>query len=237
MVNEELFAHTSGRFLYNERRRLEERRVDFNVSALKHVAEQHVGRGKISDLRKLAEGGFNRIFLLTTEDGFQVIAKIPYMITVPKYYTTASEVATIDLLRSKGVPVARVLGWSADSNNSVGAEYIIMEKASGIPLETRWFNLSKQEQHHLVTSLVDIEKKIFDIHFGHFGSIYYRNDIPLNLQQDLYTESTGPDMSTADEQFCIGPAADYMFWYGKRAELGIDRGPCTDPNLVLLCPS
>lgn len=150
------------------------------------------------------------------------------MITVPKHYTTASEVATTDLLRSKGIPIPRILGWSADPNNSVGAEYIIMEKASGIPLETRWFNLSKQERHHLVTSLVDIETKIFDIPFGHFGSIYYRNDVPSNLRQDLYAESTNSAMSSADERFCIGPTTDYMFWYGKRAELGIDRGPCND---------
>ncbi|QSS55922.1 phosphotransferase enzyme family protein [Histoplasma capsulatum var. duboisii H88] len=233
-TNDELFIYTSGRFLYNEQRRLEERRINFDVAALKHAAEQHVGQGKITNLRKLAEGGFNRVFLLTTEDGFQAVAKVPYMITVPKHYTTASEVATTDLLRSKGIPVPRILGWSADPNNSVGAEYIIMEKASGIPLETRWFNLSKQERHHLVTSLVDIETKIFDIPFGHFGSIYYRNDVPSNLQQDLYVESTNPAMSSADERFCIGPTTDYMFWYGKRAELGIDRGPWKTPKAYLV---
>ncbi|EER37827.1 phosphotransferase enzyme family protein [Histoplasma capsulatum H143] len=235
-TNDELFIYTSGRFLYNEQRRLEERRINFDVAALKHAAEQHVGQGKITNLRKLAEGGFNRVFLLTTEDGFQAVAKVPYMITVPKHYTTASEVATTDLLRSKGIPVPRILGWSADPNNSVGAEYIIMEKASGIPLETRWFNLSKQERHHLVTSLVDIEAKIFDIPFGHFGSIYYRNDVPSNLQQDLYVESTNPAMSSADERFCIGPTTDYMFWYGKRAELGIDRGPYLTPGNIFICP-
>ncbi|KKZ68406.1 hypothetical protein EMCG_00175 [[Emmonsia] crescens] len=233
-INDELFTYTSGRFLYNEKRRLEERRVNFDVAALKHAAEQHVGRGKIMHLQKLAEGGFNRVFLLTTEDGFQAIAKVPYMITVPKHYTTASEVATTDLLRSKGIPVSRVLGWSADPNNPVGVEYIIMEKASGIPLETIWLNLSKQERHHLVTSLVDIETKLFDIPFGHFGSIYYRSDVPSNLQQDLYAESADQAISSADERFCIGPTADYMFWYGKRAELGIDRGPWKSPKDYLI---
>lgn len=168
------------------------------------------------------------MFLLTTEDGFQAIAKIPYTITVPKHYTTASEVATADLLRSKGIPVPRIFGWSSDSSNPVGAEYIIMEKASGIPLETRWFNLSKQERHYLVTSLVDIETKNFDIPFGHFGSIYYRDDIPSNLQHDLYAENTDPAVSSVDGRFCIGPTTDYMFWYGRCAEMEIDRGPCNN---------
>lgn len=142
-MNEELFTYTSGRFLFNEQGRLGERRVQFDVDALKRAAETHLGRGKVTHLPKLAEGGFNRVFLLTTADGFQAIAKIPYKITVPHRYTTAREVATTDFLRAKGIPVPRIFGWSADPNNPVGVEYIIMEKASGIPLETRWFSLSK----------------------------------------------------------------------------------------------
>lgn len=179
-------------------------------------------------MQKFAEGGFNRIFLLTTEDGSQAIAKIPYKISVPKYYTTASEVATTKFLQSKGIPVPRILGWSSDADNAVGVEYIIMEKATGIPLETRWFNLSKEERHYLVTSLVDIEKQLFDIPFGHYGSIYFRKDVPLELQQNLYSNGTDAAISSADDQFCIGPTTDYMFWYGKRGKMGIDRGPCKD---------
>ncbi|EZF79840.1 hypothetical protein H110_08353 [Trichophyton rubrum MR1448] len=232
--NDELFTYTSGRFLYNERCRLEERRVSFNVVALKDAAEKDVGHGKITSLQKLAEGGFNRIFLLTSEDGFQAIAKIPYSITVPKKYTTASEVATTDLLRSKGMPMPRIFGWSADANNPVGVEYIIMEKASGIPLETRWFDLSKHERHYLVTSLVDIEKKLFDIPFGNFGSIYYKSDLPPDLQLDLYMSDTDPVMVSQDERFCIGPTTDYMFWYGQRADLHTSRGPWKTPKDYLI---
>lgn len=28
------------------------------------------------------------------------------------------------------------------------------------------------------------------------------------------------------ETFCIGLTADHTFWLGRRAELGIQRGPC-----------
>jgi hypothetical protein len=34
---------------------------------------------------KLAEGGFNRTFLITTPNGFQMVARIPYPATLPKY--------------------------------------------------------------------------------------------------------------------------------------------------------
>ena len=38
---------------------------------------------------------------------------------VPKYYTVASKVATMDFLRSSGLPVPRVYGCSAVSDNAV----------------------------------------------------------------------------------------------------------------------
>ncbi|KAL1964763.1 hypothetical protein VTN77DRAFT_6630 [Rasamsonia byssochlamydoides] len=67
--------------------------------------------------------------------GFEAISKIPYPLTVPKGLTTESEVATLDFLHSKGIPVPRVYTWSSKSDNPVGTEYIIiMEKASGKPL-------------------------------------------------------------------------------------------------------
>lgn len=92
-------------------------------------------------MEKLAEGGFSRVFLLPRDDGFEVIAKLPYSLTVPKHFTTESEVATLDILSSKGIPVPRVYAWSSQSDNAVGSEYVIMEKAPGQPLESRWFSL------------------------------------------------------------------------------------------------
>lgn len=53
-------------------------------------------------MRKLAEGGFNRVLLLTMDDGLEVIVKIPYSIAVPKKLSTESEVATLDFCAQKG---------------------------------------------------------------------------------------------------------------------------------------
>ena len=47
-------------------------------------------------MEKLDEGGFNRIFLITMLDGFQMIACILYPVTEPKFYAVASEVAKSD---------------------------------------------------------------------------------------------------------------------------------------------
>lgn len=65
MPRREFFSYTSGRYLYNENLRFAERYVGFNVEALETIAARSVGRKKVTDIRKLAEGGFNRVFLLT----------------------------------------------------------------------------------------------------------------------------------------------------------------------------
>lgn len=64
-------------------------------------------------------------------DGVQLVARVPYSITEPKHFAIASEVATLDFVRLQGIPVPRVLAYSADDKNPVGTEYIIMEKAVG----------------------------------------------------------------------------------------------------------
>ncbi|KKZ65758.1 hypothetical protein EMCG_08433 [[Emmonsia] crescens] len=227
LFNQELFSYTSGRYLYNEKLRLAERYVPFNIEALKKVTAHSVNREKVIQIKKLAEGGFNRVLLLTMDDGMEVVVKIPYSIAVPKSLATESEVATLDFLRRKGIPVPRVYAWSSQAEaeeNEVGTEYIIMEKAAGSPLKDRWFNLTDKEQIRLVTSYAEIERKLFSFPFGSYGSIHYKDSLPRNLQADLY--AAGAEDKNGDaRRFCIGPAADYMFWRGKRAQLEINRGP------------
>ncbi|WEW57594.1 hypothetical protein PRK78_003061 [Emydomyces testavorans] len=233
-VSLDLFNYTSGRFLYNEKLRLRERHVEFNIAALKSAVEKHVRRGKVKDIVKISEGGFNRILLATMEDGFRSIVKIPYWISVPKVYATASEVATLTFLRRKGIPVPEVYGWSSTAENPVGVEYIIMEHAAGIGADTQWFNTTKYQKHALVTGIVDIETKLFALPFKSIGSIYFKKDLPLRLQTELYAQGS-PDTDDDSKTFCIGPTTDYMFWYGKRSELELDRGPCKgeDPETYL----
>ncbi|OBT86550.1 hypothetical protein VE02_04354 [Pseudogymnoascus sp. 03VT05] len=201
----ELFSYTSGRYLYNEQRRLAERYVEFNTEALKTVAAESVGRKTVSYMKKLAEGGFNRVFLLTMDDGFEVIAKIPYHLTVPKLFTIESEVATLDFLQSKGIPVPGVYAWSSKSDNA---------------------------RVRLVTSYVKVERKLFSLPIDAYGSLYYKENLPLHLQADIYAPET-PDVSGDAKRFCVGPIVDYMFWRGRRAGLELDRGPWRDPHAYL----
>jgi hypothetical protein len=235
MAQPDLFSYTSGRYIYNEDARLRERYVEFDPGALLREVEKHIGlgHGRASRITKLAEGGYNRVFQVTMDDGFEAIAKIPYSSTGPKYYATASEAATLTYLNSKGIPVPRVYGYSSSENNPVGVEYILMEKAKGIPLDATWFTMSKRDRLTLASSFVDIEKRLFEIPFGSIGGIYFKGDVPSHLQAALLQADA--DQGTAPETFCIGPTAGSMFWYGKRAGMDLYHGPCKSPGYMYSC--
>lgn len=105
------------------------------MDALARAACHSVGRrlNGVASITKLSEGGFNRVLQITFNDGYAVIARLPYKTTVPKHHAVASEAATLALLRAHGLPVPRVLGYSPDQTNAVGTEYMLLGKLKEHP--------------------------------------------------------------------------------------------------------
>lgn len=123
---------------FNETDRLNERYVKFRPTELQRIAGEAVQQDYCPDIAKLAEGDFNKVFLLRAKNGHELIARIPTPIAGPPHYMTASEVATIDSLRSVlKLPVPKVLAYSTSPDNPVGAEYILMERVDGESLSSR----------------------------------------------------------------------------------------------------
>ena len=210
-------------FRINDALRHTERRLVFNVDGLRRLAAQSVYRSPadIVDLVKLAEGGFNRTFLITMRDGFKMVARIPYPATVPKYYAVASEVATMDLRRSSGLPTPKVYGYSPEPDNVAGTEYIFMEFIQGTKLSNIWRNLGDQQIISVLRQLTQLESKMMSIPFPAGGSLYY--------PQDLEKVTRGAGIPLEDERFCVGPDTRVSLWHGRRSQLDVDRGPCTPP--------
>ena len=94
-----LYSYTSGRWLWNEKEQLSRRYVKFNVGELTRIAKQVTGSNSCIQVQKLPEGNFNKIFLIEMSDGKEVIAKLPNPNAGRAYFTTASEVATMDYVR------------------------------------------------------------------------------------------------------------------------------------------
>lgn len=55
---------------FNEKERMAERYVRFNVPELMRIAAMAVERNRCVNIIKITEGGFNKIFLLTMDDGY-----------------------------------------------------------------------------------------------------------------------------------------------------------------------
>lgn len=241
----ELFEYTSGRWMsvdhfstkltlvtdcrqsWNDAFKHSERRRLFNISELKHLAASAVDRspGDVARFEKLGEGGFNRSFLITMRDGFQLVGRIPYTTTEPKQLVIASEVATMDFLRMHGIPVPKIYSYSATSENPAGTEYIFMELVQGTNLGDIWFDLPEKARITVVTRLVELESRLFALPFSASGSLYYTKDLDINIRKAGVTTTN----TSARGSFCIGPDTRLCLWYGKRSRLNLDRGPCTYP--------
>ncbi|OJZ91485.1 hypothetical protein ASPFODRAFT_66087 [Aspergillus luchuensis CBS 106.47] len=219
---EALNKFTSGRWLWNEKRQLAYRYVKFDLSALLQIASSAVGSKSCTQVLKISEGQYNKVFQITMDDGHEIIAKLPNPDAERPHFTTASEVATMDFT------------WSSrTSENPLGAEYIIMEKQAGVVLTDVWDSLKGRQKAQVLDQIVDIQRRLAGARFARFGSLYYVIDIPDNAGPDssLYFDLAGNELRS--KRFCIGPTNHRSFFDFGRGELDIDRGPWSTVTEVI----
>jgi hypothetical protein len=132
------------------------------------------------------------------------------------------------------LPVPRVLAWSSNSLNPVGAEYTIEEKASGKPLGRLWSKWCKEWRLDMMSQLVDFEVRLTSVSFPKHGCLYYMADLE---SRGFKTESLtgaiqsnnflGKEVDTSIlPMLAIGPLTQAKLWEGERAEMRLARGPC-----------
>ncbi|KAK9325344.1 hypothetical protein V1517DRAFT_191176 [Lipomyces orientalis] len=155
------------------RRSTASRQIFFNITELQNVATEVVGSDSCVSMITLAEGGYNKAFRLLMNDRKAVIARIPNPNAGPPFYMTASEVATMELVRTAlQVPVPQVYGWSATSNNRIGSEYVIMEEAAW----NSWDKLTPDSKLLIMKEVVSVETKLLCCSFLHYGNIYFASN-------------------------------------------------------------
>lgn len=169
-------------------------------------------------------GTFNRVYQLTMDTGVEVLAKLPFPNAGPRRLSTASEVATMEFLRSRfALPIPKVLAWNASSTNPVGWEYIVMEKCYGSMFGQHVDDVSHSP--NVVSSLARMQRDIASVRFSRFGSLYFKEDVDEQLQAlPLYAPGVPED--DYSQRFRIGPTVDRQFYRGNRVGMDIDRGPC-----------
>ena len=210
---------------YNDAYKRKRRERIFNIPQLIQLAAQSINRhaDEVAAFEKLAEGGFNRTFLVSMRDGYKLVVRIPYTSTEPRQLLVASEAATLDYLRSNGLPVPKMFGYSATADNPAGTEYMFIEFIHGTNLGDIWFDLPENARIKVVKNLVKLESSLFNLKFPASGSLYYKKDL------DLSTQVAVPPMFSSASEYCIGPDTSLHLWYGKRLGLQCFRGPCELP--------
>ena len=73
------------------------------MAALAQIAAQSIGASSCAKITKLPEGNFNKVFLMTMNDGKEVVAKVLNPNAGHSHVTTTSEVATMDFVRSSSL--------------------------------------------------------------------------------------------------------------------------------------
>ena len=150
------------------------------------------------------------------------MARVPYPATQPRQLSVASEAATLAFLHSKRMPVPRLYGYSATAENSAGTEYIFMEFSAGRQLSTVWSEMNAEDRLSLVKSLVEVEAQLFSLRLPASGSLYFLRDLPTIHRK----VALDPHDANRPESLYVGPSISLDLWYGRRAGLDVDRGPC-----------
>lgn len=217
IAREDLFAYTNGHFLVDEEHQFNRRYVRFDLDALCSAAALVGGDpSRVTAIDKM-EGGFSKAFLMKRANGADVIAKIPCRIAGPPSLTTAGEVGVLEYVkRHTTIPVPRALSWSCDGSNPVGAEYIFMEKAPGVPLFQVWGTMTEFEKLQLIKNLTRLEAQLATIRFPVYGGLYLRTD--MSRSNRALDGDIDPSQS-----FCIGPSCDRAF--NTDMTLEINQGP------------
>ncbi|KAF3479937.1 uncharacterized protein GIQ15_06913 [Arthroderma uncinatum] len=196
----------------------------FDVKRLASIAAASVGAETCTGIEKCADGMYNKAFLLTMDNGSQVVAKIPNPNAGLPHLTTASEVATMEFARRVcKTPVPKIYTWSSQ-DNPVGAEYIIMEKVQGVQLDTVWPSMGISDRFDIVKSIAGYQEAWMSASFDHFGSLYFARDLD-GVHHHRVFQSFSSDTDTELPEFAIGPSTGREYCDAGRASIEYDRGP------------
>ena len=118
------------------------------------------------------------------------------------------------------LPVPKVMAYSSDPSNPVGAEYIVMERVCGVNLSKRWEpTLDERKKIDVIERLAELESRLLTVQFSSYGNLYFAADVERTLCAPRLYDKPSPD----DSQYSIGPTTEREFWEDGRSG---NRGPC-----------
>ncbi|KAF9240465.1 hypothetical protein BU15DRAFT_87686 [Melanogaster broomeanus] len=169
---------------------------DWNIehadSALHGVQPFQVDRRVLKDVvREKTNSEVGRImflssgaYLVTLVDTRELVARVARRF-MPRLKT--------QYLREKtSVPVPDVYFYDSNPYNRLGGEYILMSKASGIPLSRVFHSMSNEEIKILFKRMASIIIPLFAQRFSKMGSLYFEEVSPPNPTASSVLSSSSP---------------------------------------------
>lgn len=96
--DESFFTFTRARYVRDEEAEMARHYVKFDMNELARIAARTAGSNRCVDVKKYPDGMYSKAFLMTTDHGKEVVAKVPNPNAGLAHYTTASEVATMEFV-------------------------------------------------------------------------------------------------------------------------------------------
>ncbi|KAH9896958.1 hypothetical protein C8Q73DRAFT_642052 [Cubamyces lactineus] len=211
---------------------------------LKDIVQERMG-AEVARIKFLGAGTFHKGYLITLVDAREVVARVARRF-MPRL-KTESEVATMRYLREHtSIPVPEVYQYDANPYNRLGGEYILMSKASGIPLSKVFHSMPHNTLIALMENIAMLVIPLFAHRFPMIGSLYDGPDpnAASNITSSLatptptsYTRLTNISDAVsklqlekdASKEFHVGPIVSWPFFGSARGDLAhpeeINRGP------------
>lgn len=205
-----------------------------DIEAARKLAIAYLPAADFADaeIGPFARGAFHRLFIISSSRvRTQYLMRVA--IPVDPFFKTESEVATMEYVRERSsLPVPRVVAFASTASNPLGFEWILMERADGVPLDQVWDNMPLDAKTRLTDDFAHRMKQLLDIRFTLLGNIYFVdiwNQVgyaPLFDHHPRHNSgSIDVDIGGTDGNFVIGRMVSTRFFRDKRAVLRAERGP------------
>lgn len=192
------------------------------------VIKRHFNNQSAKCIHHINRGYNNRIYIVQTTTNQEYILRLSGRFW--KSCKTESEVAALLYLKARcqHVPVPTVFGYCTDKDRSgIEAEYILMEKIEGEPLDKIWPSLASNEQQSIVDQFGRAVAEIQSISFPMIGSFKFK---PTSSQMCLGI-GVDPSVDIIDPikvieigesvEFKVGPFETFLDYFRRTCEMEI----------------
>ncbi|KAF2140778.1 uncharacterized protein K452DRAFT_273585, partial [Aplosporella prunicola CBS 121167] len=134
------------------------------------------GLGKDIDVKFLAAGLFNKVYIVSSTDKDSKGTKeCIFRCALPDFpwYRTQIEVSTMEYVRhNTTIPVPKIYAFDSSMDNELGLEWILMEKVQGTTYADAQSKMTFEAKVELHKTVADWVDQLSRIQFDTMGSLY-----------------------------------------------------------------